>query len=405
MEQGFVSVLNLGANLLLIRRLDPAGYGLFVLTTNAAMIFSNLQGATTIAHLVALPPGAATRPEREHPERMILMMTLAMVGLAGLGCAVAWALFDRDTVLVPAALALYLPALILNNYTRSLAFSRGEVATGTLQSGAVLLIAALLAGAVYLLHIAIQIDVALLILAAAYVGAGIPTLLVLCRTIFGRLRLRDMLLFRNYARETAWVLVGVGSIEMLGRFNSVIVSVWFGTAAVGTLAAAQLLLKPIGLLISAWGWIGRVRMVERREAQDWSGFVTSLIVSAIGSLAITVPWVAAVYFAWPVISAHLFHGLYADDGWIVILSGMSAIVGAVLAVLSLGFQSLRRFRLLAYTDLAGALVSVVATMLLLRFGFEMGLVGMMTGQVLDIVLLTIALFRLLPSSRVLKVAL
>jgi O-antigen/teichoic acid export membrane protein len=265
------------------------------------------------------------------------------------------------------------------------------VATGTLQSGAVLLIAALLAGAVYLLHIAIEIDVALLILAAAYVGAGIPTLLVLCRTIFGRLRLRDMLLFRNYARETAWVLVGVGSIEMLGRFNSVIVSVWFGTAAVGTLAAAQLLLKPIGLLVSAWGWVGRVRMVERREAQDWSGFVTSLIVSALGSLAITVPWVAAVYFAWPFISAHLFHGLYAGDGWIVILSGMSAIVGAVLAVLSLGFQSLRRFRLLAYTDLAGALVSVVATMLLLRFGFEMGLVGMMTGQVLDIILLTIAL--------------
>jgi O-antigen/teichoic acid export membrane protein len=400
-EQGFASTLNLATNLWLIRHLVPADYGLFVLATNAALILCNVQGGMTIAHLMTLPPGPPTRPERNRPERMILSMTLLLVVVSGLLSVGAVTVFDWRTVTIPAAIALYLPALMLYSYTRSLAFSRGLVMTGAAQSGAVLLIAAALLGLTLLLGAAQGVDLALLILAMAYGGAGVITLMRLCGGMFGQLRLHDLLHFRTYARESLWVLIGIGSIELLGRFNSVIVSVWFDTAAVGTLGATQLLLRPIGMVVSAWSLIGRVGMVERREAQDWAGFVRTVLQSMAGSLAISVPWVAAVYLAWPLISAHLFGGRYADDAWIVLLSGLSTIVGVVLFVLSLGFQSLRRFRLLAYTDMAGALVAIAATLLLvmLHFGFAMSLVGMMTGQILDLVLLGFMLFKILPRAR------
>jgi O-antigen/teichoic acid export membrane protein len=406
-EQGFVSALNLAANLWLIRHLNPADYGLFVLATNAALILSNVQGGMTNAHLMTLPPGPASRPERAQPERMILSVTGVMIGLSAAGGAIALAIAGWSGVEMPAAIALYLPALMLYSYTRSLAFSRGLVLIGTAQSAAVLGIAAVLLGLVVLTGVQTQVDMGLLILTIAYGGAAIVTLLRLCGDMFGELRLHDLLHFRAYARESAWVLIGIGSIELLGRFNSVIVSVWFDTAAVGTLGATQLLLRPIGMVVSAWSLIGRVAMVERREAQDWSGFVRTVLQSMVGSLAISVPWVAGIYFAWPLIATHVFGGKYADDAWIVLLSGASTIVGVVLFVLSLGFQSLRRFRLLAWTDLAGAATAIGATMLLLmlHFGFAMSLVGMMTGQLLDLALLSFVLFKLLPRSPRLRPAL
>jgi O-antigen/teichoic acid export membrane protein len=355
----------------------------------------------TIAHLMTLPPGGPARPERAQPERMILSMTLLMVCVSGLLSVAALAIFDWETVVIPVALALYLPALMLYSYTRSLAFSRGLVLIGAAQSAAVLFIAAFLLGVTLLLGVTQQVDLALLILAIAYGGAGLVTLVQLCGGMFRGLRLHDLLHFRTYARESAWVLVGIGSIELLSRFNSVIVSVWFDTAAVGTLGATMLLLRPIGMAVSAWSLIGRVAMVEKREAQDWVGFVKTVVQSMAGALAISVPWVLLIYFAWPLISAHLFGGRYAGDAWIVLLSGLSVIVGVVLFVLSLGFQSLRRFRLLAWTDLAGAATAIGVTLLLVmaHFGYAMTLVGMMAGQILDLVLLGIVLARLVPQAQ------
>jgi O-antigen/teichoic acid export membrane protein len=400
-EQGFASTLNLATNLWLIRHLDPAEYGVFVLTTNAALILCNVQGGMTIAHLMTLPPGSATTPARERPERMILSMTLLLVVLSGLLAALALVIFDEETIIIPLAMALYLPALMLYSYTRSLAFSRGLVLSATMQSGSVLLITVLLLGLTVLLGIPQQVDLALLILTAGYGGAALITLYRLCGGMFGTLRLHDLLHFGTYAKESAWVLIGIGSIELLARFNSVIVSVWFDTAAVGTLGATMLLLRPIGMVVSSWSLIGRVAMVEKREAKDWPGFVKTVIQSMGGSLVISVPWVVAIYLLWPVISAHLFGGRYADDAWIVLLSGCSVIIGVVLFVLSLGFQSLRRFRLLAWTDLAGAATAIGVTLILvmLQFGFAMTLVGMMIGQLLDLVLLGVVLARILPQSR------
>jgi O-antigen/teichoic acid export membrane protein len=234
-----------------------------------------------------------------------------------------------------------------------------------------------------------QVDLALLILAIAYGGAGLVTLVQLCGGMFRGLRLHDLLHFRTYARESAWVLVGIGSIELLSRFNSVIVSVWFDTAAVGTLGATMLLLRPIGMAVSAWSLIGRVAMVEKREAQDWVGFVKTVVQSMAGALAISVPWVLLIYFAWPLISTHLFGGRYAGDAWIVLLSGLSVIVGVVLFVLSLGFH------------LAGAATAIGVTLLLVmaHFGYAMTLVGMMAGQILDLVLLGIVLVKLVPQAQ------
>jgi O-antigen/teichoic acid export membrane protein len=400
-EQGFASTLNLATNLWLIRHLNPGDYGAFVLTTNAALILCNVQGGMTLAHLMTLPLGDASTATRAQPERMILSMTLLLVTLSGLLTVLALVVFDEQTAVIPLAMALYLPALMLYSYTRSLAFSRGLVLTATVQTCAVLLIAAILIGATVLFGIGQKVDLALLILTLAYGGAAFVTLYRLCGGMFAKLRLHDLLHFGSYARESAWVLVGIGSIELLGRFNSVIVSVWFDTAAVGTLAATSLLLRPIGMVVSSWSLIGRVAMVEKREAEDWPGFVRTVVQSIAGSLAISVPWVAITYLAWPLISTHLFGGRYADDAWIVLLSGISMMVSAALFVLSLGFQSLRRFRLLAWTDLAAAAAAIGVTliMVMLHFGFAMTVVGMTIGQVLDFVLLGIMLTRILPQSR------
>jgi O-antigen/teichoic acid export membrane protein len=403
-EQGFVSALNLATNVWLIRSLSETDYGLFVLVTNSVLIFNNLQGSMTTVHLMTLPPGLPSRTERLKPERVIFSLTLLTITMAFLGCLIVVAIFNRNAAIIPVAASIYLPTIMLNSYTRSLAFSRGLIKTGTVQSGAVLLISLVLWGISYVGAYTLTVNRALLLLSSAYGGAGLATLWWLCRSMFGELRLRDIHGFRDYLRESLWIFLGIGSIELLGRFNSVIVGIWFNTAAVGTLGATQLLLRPIGMIISSLSVIGRMRMVERREANDWDGFVRIVVQGIGGALVISVPWVLTIYFAWPLISSHLFSGQYASDGWIVLLSGLSAIAGVVLFVVSLAFQALRRFRLLAYTDMVGAVVSVAVTMILvtLHYSFAFSLVGMMTGQVLDLILLGWFLSRLKPRIRVMR---
>jgi O-antigen/teichoic acid export membrane protein len=396
MDQVFGSLLNLGSSIWLLRNLAPSDYGLFVLTVNVALIVSNLQSAATLAHLVTLPPGPADRAERAQPERMILAITLLMLCVIAVISAITVTIVDWHRVVVPVALAIYLPAIMLNAYTRSLAFSRGLVLIGMIQSGAVLLIATLLAGIASVVGIPVQVEMGLSILATAYGGVAFVTLLWLCRGLFRQLRLHDLLHFGMYAKESAWVLLGIGSMELLGRFNSIIVSVWFDTAAVAVLSATELLLRPVGVIIAAWAVVGRLEMVEQREAGNWPRFISTVVKNMGGAAVISTVWSLGVYFSWPLISTYLFGGRYAEDAWIVLLTALGTVTGVVLFVVNLGFQSLRRFRLLAYTDMVAALVSVGATMLFLElhFSYPMSRVGLMIGQLLDIVLLCVFLFRL-----------
>lgn len=385
-EQGVASLLNLGLSLWLIRHVAPAEYGAYVFWSNTALILTSAQNALTVCHLLALPPGRGADLARGAPERVLLGVTLVLLALAAAGgCAAAALLRSGGGGLARPEIAAFLPGFLLYMYARALAFSRGQAATALALTGAVLACAAGLLGGLVLAGRPVGTGAVLAVLSVSYGAPGAGWIWALSRTVPLRPRAEDWPLLRGYLLESRWVLLGAGSTELLGRFHTFVVTGWFGTAALGTLSAAQVLLRPAVLATNAWSWVGRADLAARRERGDWHGFRQALARGAMGTGLVSLPWAMVVVTAWPLVSARLYGGRYADAGGIALLWGLSAALGGVQVVLNVALQSLRAFRLLAIANIAAAGVTAAATLGLLSIlPYPTAIVAMMLGQAVEI---------------------
>ncbi|AVQ02072.1 hypothetical protein B7G68_09580 [Caulobacter segnis] len=146
-EQALWSLLNFGVNLLLIRFVAPDQYGAFVFWASCGFVLSSLQNALTVCHLQALAPGGGLDPKRLPVERLMHGVNAIFLLVAALAClvgAVAWRSVDSPYGALAAT--LFVPAFLLQQYLRALAFSRGRADVATGQTAGVFALVALLLG-------------------------------------------------------------------------------------------------------------------------------------------------------------------------------------------------------------------------------------------------------------------
>ncbi|HWK48158.1 MAG TPA: hypothetical protein VNT30_25775 [Stellaceae bacterium] len=397
-EQGAASLINLGLNLLLIRLVGAGEYGAFIFWSNAGLILNSVQNALTACHVVVLPPGAEARAARVIPERILLSVSVLFALLAALGTLLAIVLLRRTgSILAIWPVVAFVPAFLLQQYARSLAFSRAAPGIAASLTVSVLVLGGALLIAAYLAGIHLDAGHALAILAIAYGGVAVIGLWRLDGgggVAFDRATLAA---YRPYLTDSRWVLLGASTTELLSRFYGFIVIAWFGAVALGTLSAAQLLLRPMVLLVNAWSPVARAAMANARERGDWPGFRHHMLRAVVANLVFGVPWTVAVFLAWPLISEYLYKGAYADAAPIALLWGVSSILGGFQVIPNIGLQVLRAFRLLSYANLAAALSAVGSiTLLLGLFAYPAAVVGTMVGQCVEIGLMVVFLARLVP---------
>jgi O-antigen/teichoic acid export membrane protein len=389
LEQAIWSILNFGVNLLLIRFVAPDQYGGFVFWASLGFVLSSLQNALTVCHLQVLGPGDGTDPERLPVERLmhgINLIFLVVVGLASLAGALA---FQRSGSPYGAVAAtLFVPAYLLQQYVRALAFSRGRPGVAAIQTSLVFALVAPLLGAVLALQDHPPANTILLCLGAAYAVVGGGGLVLAMR---GQGRLpgrRELATYGGYAKQSGWIFLGVSSTELLTRFYIFVVAGWYGAAVLASLAATQQLMRPIPLLASSWGMVARADLARRRDAGRWSAFTRTTLIALAGGAIVSVLWTAMIYEAWPLITTHLFGGKYANDGWMVLLWGVSAALGFGQVVVSAALQVLKVFKALALANTAASLVAAGGILLMMRqYGYGGAITGTAAGQALELVVM------------------
>ncbi|MBV9511538.1 MAG: hypothetical protein JO303_14795, partial [Caulobacteraceae bacterium] len=167
---------------------------------------------------------------------------------------------------------------------------------------------------------------------------------------------------------------------------------WFGPAALASLTATQQLLRPVPLLASSWSLVARADLARRREAADWGGFVRILGAALAGGLLIAAAWTGLAHACWGLVSAHVFAGKYAQDGWIVLLWGISAGVGFGQVVVSAGLQALREFKALALANAAASAVAAGAVLAVARlYGVGGSVAGTAAGQAFEFAVMAVVL--------------
>jgi len=388
-EQALWSLLNLGVNLLLIRIAAPDQYGAFAFWANVAFVLSSVQNALTMTHMLVLPPSDRLDPHRLPVERIMHAVTVVFLAVvAALILGLTLLMRGRSHELGAPAAAIFVPAFLLQQYFRTLAFSRGLPRTALFQTAAVLALAVALVGAGAALTSPLSADEMLALLGAAYgiVGLGGGW----AATRGQNLSLSPSLLarFRGYVAQSGWLFLGVTTTELLTRFYAFAVAGWFGAAALASLSATQLLLRPVPLLATSWSMVARGDLVRRKEAEDWRGFAWMVLAALAGGLVVAAGWAAVTHLLWPTISALLFKGKYAEDGWMVALWGVSAALSLTQMVISTPLQVLRAFKSLALANTIASFAAAGAILAAMKvYGYGGAIAGTAAGQVVEVVVM------------------
>lgn len=393
-EQGLWSILNLGVNLLLIRIAAPEAYGAFAFWANAAFVLSSLQNALTMTHLLVLPVGSGLSDERLPVERIMHAVTIVFLGVTALAILTATLLAPAlgQELRTPAA-ALFVPAFLLQQYFRTLAFSRGRPLTALLQTAAVLVIASVLVGAAAEMFRSLTANEILILLGCAYGAVGLGGGWIAMRGQGLRVNLSLLQGFQPYLGQSGWLFLGVTTTELLIRFYAFAVAGTYGAAALASLSATQILLRPVPLLATSWSMVARGDLVRRKEAGDWRRFNLTILVALGLGVAVAAVWAGLVDAAWGSVSSILFKGKYAQDGWMVMLWGLSAGLSLVQMVISTPLQVLRAFKALAIANTIASVAAAGAILVGMRLAGPGGAIGgTAAGQLLEVSIMSVMLW-------------
>jgi O-antigen/teichoic acid export membrane protein len=304
------------------------------------------------------------------------------------------------SVLGAPAACLFIPGFLLQQYIRALAFSRGRATTAAFQTGAVTASAALFLTLAVSTSKALSADQVLICIGAAYGLVGAAGAARAISGQMGGLRWRDLAAYRRFAGQSGWIFLGVTTTELLARFYAFLVAGWYGAAALASLSATQLLLRPVPLLATSWSMVARADLAREREAADWRAFTRPIGWALIGGLVIAAAWTVLLHQVWGLASAKVFGGKYSGDAWMIWLWGISAALSFGQVVVSAGLQALKAFKALALANAAASVVAAAAVVVVAKvYGYGGAIAGAASGQAFEFVVMGVLLLTILAARR------
>ena len=392
-EQGFGSLLNFGLNLWMIRNGAVAAYGTYVFWMSVAFVTGVAQGTLVLAHLSRLP-SAKDQPEaRRDPERFMLTFSIGLFVLLTSAVAVVdFALARSGSELATPAGVVFVLGFLVFQYARTYAFSRQHPALAAALTGGILVAAVLGLGVDFELGHKPDATRVLLITGLAFALVSLAALCWLTSGLGLMWRWSDLRRQASVMRGSGWLMLGAGSNEVTGRLYSFVTVGRFGTEALAVMSAVQVVIRPAWLLSSAWSSIGFPDMAGRWARQDRGGVVRVMAfgagITALGSLV----WSVIVVEAWPWIAAVIYHGRYEEVGPLTYLWGANVVLGSFCVAANTAMLAVGEFRRLALVDLAGAVITVAALLVIVPlFSYPWAIVATILGQAMQLLLMGLVL--------------
>jgi O-antigen/teichoic acid export membrane protein len=401
LDQGLLSVFSFAVGLLLIRQWSaaPELFGLYSIIFAMSFVASSAQNALIAAHLSVMRPAVKNRAEEGLLLKSFWLANLALIAvsvlLTGVSAAIAW---GRSDPMLAIAAAGYIGGVLLREYVRVYYFSEMNVGRVIL-ADAVFVLASAVGLCIYWLVSGGDLRVSTLyfLFAAASALGALPAIISRWHD-FGLPLNRDVrrAYIRIWREQARWALLGAVTTEIQNRGYIFVVGAFFGTAAVGMLQAANLVFRPLGLLVQSWGRIARPLLATRLAAGAVRSAQSFAHLSAVCFVVLTVLFTFAVAAAWPLLERHIFRGAYSEIKPLVILWGIATAVTMLPAVYSMQAQGLGKFRELSGASILGALTSAAALAVVVLAGdFAWSVSAIILGQLASLGLILAILWRAL----------
>jgi len=370
-SQGLVSGFHFVLNLLLVKLLAAADFGIFALTFVLAVIASSISNALISTPLCVYAPAAGTDKERGRIESLLttLMLFLLGAGLA-LGLLVSLGIGSQgvDLQVLMAALG-FVVAYLARQYSRSFGYARFDVIAVLFGDMTYVISGSTLFMLLVLSDTPISVVEVFTVMTVANAIAVLVEIVRLPNAISllpMRRALRDYLPIWTQSR---WALIGAVTTVLVSQAHSLVVSVLKGPAAYAPLAAGFVMFGPVRVVFTTIQNVIKPEMalaVAQHRAGDARRQM--LLASAI-SLAAVIGLTLLTLLFWPQLASWLYNEQYAAEPMreIVLLWAAITMIAAVQNGPFAALQSLRAFQPLAMVTVYGAVVSLLLVSLVLYF--------------------------------------
>jgi O-antigen/teichoic acid export membrane protein len=390
LDQAALSVFGFALNLCLLRTLSATDYGIVSLWMTMALFAVSVQSALVLGPLNIYLPGAAEPEAARRLEGALATINLiamlasaALAGAVNLIAGAEWATHDPLTLV---AIPLFVAAGMYREYSRSIAFSRHDMATLLWVDGPYLAVTTVCLGAMVLWPQRFA-DLATAFLAMT-IGCLVSQACLRLRAARGNDHAPRPLFaagwfatYRRISGEVAWSLVGVAANHAENRSYVYIATSLAGMTSLAAINAIGILFRPVSVLVAAWGQSAlphlSAALANGRLAEFDRTLWRALVATAIGSLAIGL----ALWCAWEPIARYVFAGKY-PDGLLLLWPWAAASGASVLRYVgSNGLMAAREFRFLAKAQtVCGGLAAAATAGFILCDGYTAAMWGIAIGN-------------------------
>jgi len=387
-DQFVASVFSFVLSIVLIRIWEPEAFGVFAFWQTTLLLVIGIQNAMVNTPLNIFIPASKTQGEVRQVEETLFTINLILVfAFVILSLATGSWLPGASSNAVSAGVitALFLGGGLVREYERSRCFGNQQPIGAFRINSAYTLI-----GSVALVIAFFEPDRLDLIMLF-----GILSVASIVSSFFGQSAARASSSTRlwppkidNYHPiwvQSKWALVGVITTNIQGRGYVYLISAAAGLEALAMIAAAEIVFRPIGLLVTAWARVSRPRLAVLASQSDFVEFHRIVRIALLGLFLSYGVLCGVVWLGWNLIDEYLYLERYNEMGSLVGGWALVVFIGSVRAIFSNSLQSLKRFKRLATATVFGSLSFLASALVILPiFGYRRILVCLAVAELVSL---------------------
>lgn len=394
LDQGMISAINLGVQILLIKTVVKSDFGYYSIALSVIMYLMSFQNAVVNTPITVSIAGK-TREAKNLYVSSIFSGQLLSLGITSIvGLIVVSVLYflglSAEESFIAASLCLASFGILNREFLRSYFFAEEEpLRVLKLDFYYGLIYAVLIA----ISYVVFKISVPLIILFMG-IASGFDSLILNKRFKFNFQFAHIKSAFLENWLISKWSLIGVTVTHLQNYAYLYVISTLLGSTATADVSASRLLLMPLGLITIGWGNVIRPYGSKLREQNQLKKFFKNLAISGLVFPAV-VFIVTVILF---IFSDWLLHNLFTSDYksvfdylfyWAILTS-----IGFLRANASYGLQVVKKFKSLALFNAVTMLITVTLAFILTnQFEIKGALVASITGELIFACILWYNLFK------------
>lgn len=388
-SQGLISGFHFVLNIMLVKLLPVADFGIYALTFVLAILASSVGNALISTPLCVYAPGTENT-ERTRIESMLTTLMAFLLGVA-LVASVLLSLglsHTGDQFQVMIASSMFVVCYLTRQYSRSFGYSRFDI-TSVLWGDMVYVAS----GASLLLLLnwyspqISSVDV-LTILSMANAAAVLVEVARLPQPINLMSLRRAITQYLPIWKQARWALLGALTTVVVSQAHSLVVSVLKSPAAYAPLAAGFVIFGPVRVIFTTIQNVIKPEMALAIAEQRQLDAKRQMVLSSLISMGAVAVLIAACYVGWPWIDQYLYSDRYADSPMkaIVFMWAAVTLVSALQNGPFAALQSLKAFKQLAMATVFGSVFSLFAVAILLAIApIHWSLMGILLAELFVVI--------------------